>query len=267
LIHPATWVVICAAAAVMGLPTAANAEQAPICADRPMKANAVCTIPAGRLQLETGMIDWNLAKSAGTRIELLTVGASVLKLGISETADLQLGFAPFAQLTVKQAGSRSRVSGVGDVTLRYKQRLTRDQARVQVAAIPFVKLPTAAKGLGNNKVEGGLAVPISFAVAGPITMTLGPELDALADADGSGRHVGLVNLLNLSAAVAPRVTIGGEIWGSWNLDPAGTIRQASVDAAIAYAASHTLQLDLGANLGLTRQTPDVELYAGASILF
>lgn len=130
-----------------------------------------------------------------------------------------------------------------------------------------MKLPTAARGLGNNKVEGGLAVPVSFAVAGPVTMTLGPELDALVDADGSGRHIGVINLVNLSAAVAPKVTIGGELWGSWNLDPAGAIRQATVDAAIAYVASNDLQLDLGANLGLTRQTPDLELYAGASILF
>jgi hypothetical protein len=254
-------------AAALIMAVAASAEPPPICADRPAKANAVCTVPAGKFQLETGVIGWSLARDAGTRAELLTVGSSFLKLGVSEESDLELGFTPEAQLTVKQAGSRSRVSGFGDVVVRYKQRLTGNATRVQVAAIPFVKLPTAAKGLGNNKVEGGLAVPISFTVAGPVTMTLGPELDVLADADGSGRHFGLINLVNLSATVAPRVTIGGEIWGNWNLDPAGTVRQASVDAAIAYAASNVLQLDLGANLGLTRQTPDLEVYTGISIAF
>ena len=49
--------------------------------------------------------------------------------------------------------------------------------------------------------------------------------------------------------------------------PAGTVKQASADAALAYAVSNRLQLDAGANLGLTRETPDVELYVGASVRF
>lgn len=243
------------------------AEAAPICADRPAKGNGVCTVPAGAFQLETGAVDWSLTKASGSRTEQLIIGSSFLKLGISDSSDLELGFTPFVQVTAKGPGPRTRASGFGDVMLRYKRRLTGQDAAVQIAAIPFVKLPTADKDIGNGKVEGGLAVPISFSIAGPVTMTLGPEVDVLADADGSGRHFGLVNLVNLSATVAPRVTIGGEIWGNWNLDPDGTVRQASADAAIAYAASNRLQYDVGANLGLTRATADVELYAGASLLF
>ena len=245
----------------------ADVAAAPICADRPAKANAVCTVPAGRFQLETAAIDWSLAKDDGTRTETLIVGPSFLKFGISDASDLEIGFTPYAQVTVKQAGSRNRASGFGDVVVRYKRRLTGPSAGVQIAALPFVKLPTASYDLGNGKVEGGLAVPVSFSVAGPVTMTLGPELDLLADADGSGRHVGLVNLVNLSATVAPRLSVGGEIWGNWNFDPAGTVRQASVDTAIAYAATDRLQLDFGANFGLTHQTADVELYTGVSFLF
>ena len=251
----------------LALLMAAAVAPAPICSDRPAKANAACTVPAGRFQLETGVADWSLTKQAGARDELLILGSSFLKLGLSDSADLEVGFTPYTQVTDTQPGSRSRVSGFGDVVVRFKRQLTGTSARVQVAAIPFVKVPTAAKVIGNGKVEGGLAVPLSFAVVGPVTATLGPEVDVLADADGSGRHIGLVNLVSLSAVVAPRVTLGGEIWGNWNLDPAGTVRRASADAAIAYAASNVLQLDLGANVGLNRQTADIELYAGASILF
>ena len=48
----------------------------------------------------------------------------------------------------------------------------------------------------------------SASPAGPVTLTLGPEVDLLADADGDGRHAALVNLVNLSAPVAPRLTLG-----------------------------------------------------------
>ena len=51
-----------------------------------------------------------------------------------------------------------------------------------------------------------------------------------------------------------------------NLDTAGTLRQASADMALAYAAAGNLQLDAGANLGLTRDTSDLELYGGEKLL-
>jgi len=245
----------------------AAAAGTPICTDRPAKANAVCTVPAGMVQLESSLADWTLAKLGPTRAELVTAGASLLKLGISGSSDVQLGLTPYARLTVSEFGQRSRASGFGDLTVRYKHRLTAASSPLQVGAIAFVKLPTAAHGLGNRKVEGGLAISASFAAGGPLTLTLGPELDLLADAEGKGRHLALANVVNLSAPVAPRLTIAGELWTNLNFDPAGTARQASADAAFAYLLSNDLQLDAGANLGLTRDTPDIELYAGASFRF
>jgi hypothetical protein len=244
----------------------AQAEDAPVCTDRPAKANAVCTVPAGQAQIETSGVGWSLTKFDGTRSELLTIGASFAKIGLSERSDLQIGFTPYAELRIRN-GVRSRVSGVGDVVVRYKHRLTGSGAAVQVAAIPFMKLPTAADGLGNGRLEGGLAIPISFALSGAATLTLGPELDVLADADGDGRHPALVNLVNVSVPVAPRLTVVGELWTSLNFDPDGTAQQASLDVAVAYAVSGNLQLDVGANLGLTRETADFEGYAGISLRF
>jgi hypothetical protein len=245
----------------------ARAQDAPICTDRPAKANSVCTVPVGRFQLETNALGRTLMDSGADRAELLTVGSSFAKIGLSGRSDLQIGFTPFAELTSRASGASDRDSGFGDILVRYKHRLTPGDAQVQLAVIPFVKLPTAARGLGNEKLEGGVAIPISFELAGPVTMTLGPELDALADADGSGRHLGLVNLVNISLPIAPRWTVAGELWTSFNFDPAGTIEQASADAAVAYAFSKNLQLDAGANFGLTAATPDLELYAGLSIRF
>ena len=253
--------------ALLALLAAAEAAAVPICTDRPTKANATCTVPRGKVQLETSLAGWSLTKAGGARTELLSLGSTVVKLGLTERSDLQVAVTPFVRLIVKEAGVRSHTSGFGDVVVRYKQRLTADDSRLQVAAIPFVKVPTAARGLGNDKVEGGLAVPISFALSGPVTMTLGPEADLLADSDRQGRHLAIVNLVNVAGPIAPGLTLIGELWSSLNFDPAGTIRQASADAAVAYAVSNDLQLDAGANLGLTGDTPDAELYAGVSFRF
>jgi hypothetical protein len=255
-----------AAAALLLAPTSALAKEAPICTDRPTKANAVCTVPAGDWQLETTAVGWARLESGGVQVDAWTVGSSVLKLGLTDHSDLQVGFTPYLHVETKVGSSKSDLSGTGDVTVRYKHRLTGEGAKVQVAAIPFVKLPTAKTGLGNNKVEGGLAVPVSMAV-GSATLTFGPEVGLLADADGDGRHPAVVNLVNLSGPVAPGLTLAGELWTATNFDPADAVTLASADAALAYAVNKDLQLDVGANLGLTKYTADVEIYAGVSVRF
>lgn len=243
--------------------TAAHAEETPICTDRPTKANAVCTVPAGKWQLETAAVDWLTLKQGDSKTDTLLLGGSLAKFGLTDSSDLQVAFTPLVRISTGD----SHISGFGDVTVRFKQRLTSADSAVQVAVIPFVKLPTAKRGIGNRKTEGGLALPISFALSGPVTATLGPELDVLADADGHGRHFAIVQLINLAVPVAPRLTLVGELWANWNFDPDGTVRQASADIAAAYAVSATVQLDVGANVGLIRDTPDVQLYAGFSTRF
>jgi hypothetical protein len=248
-------------------PTAAHAEEAPICTDRPTKANAVCTVPVGDWQLESSAASWSRTDTGGTKTTSWAIGSSVQKLGLSERSDLQIGFVPYAHAETKVGGVRHTASGIGDLTVRYKHRLTADGALVQLGVIPFVKLPTADSDIGNGKVEGGLAVPVSIGTGSTVTVVLGPELDLLADVDGEGRHAALVNLVNVSGPIAAGLTLIGELWTMTNFDPTDTVTSASADAALAYAVNNRLQLDLGANVGITRHTPDLEVYAGFAARF
>lgn len=260
----------CAAALLLAVPAGALAEpveEPAICTDRPTKANAVCTVPSGKWQLESSAISWSVTKTDGVETRLLSVGSSVMKLGLSDRSDLQVGITPYVRTTIDIAGMEARASGVGDLTVRYKHRVTADDAAVQVGLVPFVKLPTADGDIGNGKVEGGLAVPVSIATGSPVSLVIGPELDMLVDVDGNGHHPALVNLVNLSVPVASRMTIYGELWTMANFDPADHVMLASADAALTYAISPAAQLDLGANFGLTRHTPDAELYLGISFRF
>lgn len=130
-----------------------------------------------------------------------------------------------------------------------------------------MKLPTAARAIGNGKLEGGVSVPVSIPASRTISVTFGPEVDVLADADGHGRHFAVVNLVSVAGPLAPRLTLAGEFWTNVNFDPSATVKQATADAALAYAVSDSVQVDTGANIGLTRDTPDVELSGGLSLRF
>jgi len=61
--------------------------------------------------------------------------------------------------------------------------------------------------------------------------------------------------------------VSTELWAAWDWEPSGTVKQASWDGAVAYDIGKDLQLDAGANFGLNRQTPGVEVYSGISVRF
>jgi hypothetical protein len=247
---------------------AALADETPICADRPSKSTGTCTVPARRWQIETGLIDWAHAKSGGVTSDFITLGSSLLKLGVAGNADFELGFTPYEISRVRGAGEHERDSGFGDMVARVKYRLTRADADFQLALDPVVKIPTASHDLGNGKVEGGMVVPMSMPLGkSGLTLSLDPELDWLEDGDGHGHHLATVQVFNLGAQLSNKLSVSAELWGTRNWDPANTGKQASADGAVAYRVNNDLQLDAGANFGLNKETPDVELYTGVSVRF
>ena len=64
-----------------------------------------------------------------------------------------------------------------------------------------------------------------------------------------------------------KLSLSTEIWARWDWDPAGTGKQVSADGSMAYLVKNNVQVDAGANFGLNRQTPDVEVYSGVSVRF
>lgn len=254
----------CAQAQVV--PTS-SAPEAPICTDRPTKSNFACTVPKGAIQVEADALNWLTTSGGGARFDQLLFTNPTLKFGLTDSSDIQLNWAPFVRARSRGAGGSIAVTeGVGDLTLRFKQRLTSADGALQVALLPFVKLPTAPTGIGNREVEGGIAAPINYSVPGGWTITLGPQLDVLADFDGSGHHLGLTGLVNIGKQIG-EVIIYNEIWTSQNFDPSGTFDQWSYDVAVAWLVSPTLQLDVGANVGLNSNTPDLVSYIGISARF
>jgi hypothetical protein len=247
--------------------SAAMTPDLTICADRPSKANGTCTVPVGHWQLEVSGGDWMHMRDAGERMDTTSIGQTFVKLGLSDHSDVEVGFTPFVRVASNGGGMHDHASGIGDAVVRYKHRLTGPDSKVQAGLLPFVKLPTAGHDIGNRKVEGGVAVPASFAGPAGVTVTIGPEVDALSDPDGHGYHAALTNLVNLGIAPSDKVALSAELWNNLNFAPHGTTRQWSADASAAFMPTKRIQLDAGVNFGLSRATPDLELYAGASILF
>jgi hypothetical protein len=243
---------------------AARADDAsPICTDRPTKSNSPCTVPEGMWQLETDIGNFTHDAHAGDSTDTLYFVNPYLKYGIGTHTDIEVNWAPSILERTTTDDKRHVTRGEGDLYVRLKSNFYSGDV-VSVSIIPFVKAPTASHGIGNGQWEGGVAMPISVAIKGGFTLLLGPELDALADADGRGHHVAVTNLFNLSHALTPKLSIAVEYWREDNPDPSGHVKQESGDVALSYAVSPALQLDVGANTGLNKATPNEQVYFGLS---
>lgn len=238
-------------------------DASPICTDRPTKANATCTVPEGKWQLETDVGNYARDVRGGNSTETLYLINPYLKYGIGSHTDIEVNWAPDIRVRTSSNGEHHTTNGAGDLYVRLKTNLYAGDI-FSASIIPFVKAPTASHSIGNGQWEGGVAVPMSVAAGGGFTVTLGPELDALADADGHGRHLSVTNLINVSHPLTSKLSVAVEYWRGDNHDPAGHVMQESGDIAFVYVVNPDLQLDLGANMGLNNATPDTQMYLGLS---
>lgn len=259
--------IIAGSVGLMVASAASAADVQPICADRPGKANPTCTVPPGMVQIETGLVDWIHDNEAGVTADSLSLASTAFKYGVNDRWNLELDVTPYEALRVRGGGLRETDSTFGDLFVRSKYRFTSGDG-VQVAMNPFVKIPTASRPIGNRKLEAGIAFPIDYSIPkSTLGITLGPELDWVEDGDNHGHHAAMAQVVGLGWQATDRLNLSAELWGQWDWDPAGTTKQATADAAAAYLVNNNLQLDAGANFGLNRVTPDVELYAGVSVRF
>jgi hypothetical protein len=249
-----------------------DADLRSLCTDRPTKSTGSCTIDAGHWQVESDVYNWTRQSFDGVSITTELFTNPTLKLGLTNTLDVEVNITPYQQVTVhdRATGATVRAGGVGDLFLRAKWNLMGDDGgNVGLALVPYVKVPTAPRSIGNGEVEGGLIVPIQFNLPKGAQLVFDPEVDVLANAVGSGHHANVISLAIFSYPATKTITLSAEIWGDANFDPLGTVKQASFDLGAAWipAKAPTFQLDGGVNLGLNKVTPGVQAYMGVSHRF
>ena len=253
---------------------AAAAALRDLCPDRPTKSSGPCTVDAGHWQVEVDAFDEAWQRSGPATTDTLIAGAPTIKFGLNDVSDAEITLTPFEAVRTHDhaTGTTDRVSGFGDLYLRYKLNLTGqrgEQPKLSVALFPYVKAPTAREGLGNGAWEGGLIVPVSVPLPAGWSLSLDPEVDVPKDGDGSGRHLNMVQLLSFGHPLNQQVTGYVELWSDVNWDSPRTVTQASFDLALSWIppAWKEVQFDAGVNFGLNRDTPRTQVYAGVSRRF
>ncbi len=238
--------------------------------DRPTKSNGPLTVDAGLFQYETDLVNYLHSNAGGVSTRTYVALDPTLKVGLTRRVDLELQFNGYTNTRVLDPGAGatvSRADGAGDLVVRSKVNLFgNDGGAAAMALIPYVKIPTAARTLGNNQVEGGLILPISITLPAGFALVVMPEIDLLKNNNDGGKHVNVTGIVNIGYSINKRLTVFGELYSAVGAD-AHTPPVYTADAAVAYLLTDSIQLDAGANFGLNRNAPNLQIYTGISQRF
>jgi hypothetical protein len=243
-----------------------------LCPDRPGRGTSACTLDAGYIQLESDLFNASFAHADGVTTDTWFITNPNLKYGLTDDLDVEANIAPYEIVRTHDAKTDTTTTdeGIGDLFLRAKwAAIGNGGSDFALVLEPFLKVPTAPRGVGDGAVEGGLVVPIAWALPDGWQLGSTPEIDINKNANDDGRHVAFTDVVGLSRGVGAGVTLGVEAWESTDVDPAGSTQQYSFDLNAAWIPDGmpNLQLDGGVNIGLNRNTAGAQIYAGVSKRF
>lgn len=252
------------AAAAAATPAFANDEGRDLCPDRPGLGTPACTVEPGAVVLEIGLADWTLDRTADSRTDSWSFGDALLRTGLTPSLEVQIGWTMLGHVRERDraTGETHRRTRTGDVTLALRQNLSNpDGSGFSVALMPYATLPLGGSGVGAGDWGAGLIIPASVEL-GVLSLGVTPHIDSAVDEDGDGRHLAYGSVVGIGFGVSGDVSMAAEVSLARDRDPGGRTTEALAGLSAGWQPDADSQWDMGANVGLNRDSPDVELYFG-----
>lgn len=231
--------------------------------DRPDVTESPYTVDAGHFQYETDLVRLIKEKSDIQKTNTLLINQANLKIGITGSTAIQIGWQSYGRQneTELSSGSVIKTYGIGDVTLRIKQNIVgNDHGNFALAILPYVKFPTS-KYDKESQFEGGLIVPMSYKLPGEWKLGLQFEVDRLKDLDQTSMHTEFLQTLTISHSLFKGVDGIAETYYTYDFKA----HQLSnyINAAIQIDIARDFKLDAGMNYGI-QDTAAKHYFIGAS---
>ena len=230
--------------------------------DRPDVTESPFTVDAGHFQLETDLIRTVREKSETTQTNTFLINQVNLKIGITGSTALQIGFQTYGRQseTELDSGEKEIKDGHGDFTLRIKQNLIgNDGGNFALALLPYVKFPISK--YEESRFEGGLIVPMQYQLPGEWHLGFQVEVDRLKDQDEQALHTEYLQTLTISHSIIKGLDGIAETYYTYDFKA----HQFSnyINAAVQMDVARDFKLDAGLNLGI-QHTAAKHYFIGAS---
>jgi outer membrane putative beta-barrel porin/alpha-amylase len=231
-------------------PCGANA-QSPIATDRPQITSSSIVVPCGSLQFENGFQETGNEGQRGFDFPETSV-----RFGIANKTELRLEFPEYFQNDNTGAGF---ASGLGDLSVGFKQQLGPTRGGFDVSVIPSVSFPTGANAISSHGYDPTVQVPWSHSFKK--NWTAAGMFSLMWPTQGPRR-----NLTGQSSVYIDRQLT--QPWDAY-VEYSGAFPQRGgpqhvIDFGTAYKLSPHQQLDFHWNFGLSSAVPDHSIGFGYS---
>lgn len=235
------------------------AQNRSFCADRPGRGTPACTLAPGEAMIEVTAASFDISYDPIARNETATFGDTLLRFGLDDATELQLGVAALVKAATRDRASRAldRSAELGDSYLAVRHGLNE-----RMAVELFVTLPTGKGASGAGDWGAGLLLPIDIPAPEGFTYSIIPEVDAAPNANGVGRHLAFGGVAGWSHALSDDIAAGFELAASHDCDPDGAALIADVIGSLAWQAAPRLQLDAEISFGVAHARPRAAAFVG-----
>lgn len=230
-------------------------------ADRPGFAYGTSPVPTGYWQVETDLANYTKLGN----VSRVQTADPTIKYGITDSLDIELTTGGYIQQWSHSVGKTTTTSSYGNTTLGSKFNFL-NSGDLTASVIGSATSPTAKSGISNGQFEYGVYLPLSYNLPADFTITLQPQVQVLRNANNNGHNAVYAGVINVGHSIYGDLNGFAEVYRTLPSDHFTPV-QYSVDTGLSYMVTPTLQLDLGTNIGLNRDTPAMTVYTGLSYRF
>ena len=231
----------------------ANA-QSPIATDRPQITSSSIVVPCGSLQFENGF-----QETSNGGQNSLDLPETAVRFGIANKTELRFTAPDYFFNDDTASGF---ATGLGDLSLGFKQQLGPTRGGFDLSLIPSVSLPTGANAISSHGYDPTIQLPWSRSL--PKNWTMAGMFSVMWPTESSRR-----NLTGQSSVYFDRqITTPWDAYVEYSgAFPERGGPQNLIDFGTSYKPTPHQQLDFHCSFGLSAATPDHSIGFGYSVRF
>ncbi|MDI1253412.1 transporter [Thermomonas sp.] len=239
---------------ILLLPGAALADTPPF--DRPSFSFAPAVLPAGSFAWEQGLPDMERDSDGGARMTTYAAD-TVLRFGLTSNIEVQLHTSPWNRMTTRVENLHADVEGTGDSALGIKWAPLLDSKVWTLAVLGLISVDTGSSAFSNGHTVTSLGVAAGRDFGDNHSLGLYANVD-----HGAGQNT-WTESANFNFPI--QGGFGGFVQvGRFN---GGGTSRSLAGGGITWLLHDCVQVDLGANFGLTSRSPDYQAGLGVSVFW
>lgn len=224
-------------------------------------------IDKGVLFVETDIVRSSRDGNDDVHTTTTVYGETLIGYGVSHRVELQANLVPYARESVRSGSTNTTSTGGGNLALRANIGLLRtDGDTFGLSILPFTHLPVGYGHFHVDQFHGGIAVPVSWAIAKSWSLSATGLVEHIEAEAGSNHDWSVSTTVSLDFSVTKDLGAYLELTNvaeSSDLDRWGS----TANFGIVITLNDTVNFTAGLNLGLTEPAYDEEFFLRLSTLW